>query len=122
MASAISFKGFSVLDIWGVCPGRYTRRNRLTPAIIDEDLAKLPILQGPVLENARKEYGSHYRELAMAQSPASPPKQIRAEFKAPQTGRREVIMLGSAGQRILTAGENIVSGGSGCRFARQSEK
>ena len=113
MASAISFKGFSVLDIWGVCPGRYTRRNRLTPAIIDEDLAKLPILQGPVLENARKEYGSHYRELAMAQSPASPPKQIRAEFKAPQTGRREVIMLGSAGQRILTAGEILCLAGLG---------
>jgi len=113
MENAILFKGFSVLDLWGVCPGRYTRRNRLTPSIIDEDLAALPSLQGPVPENDRKEYGSHYRELAAAGKPVAPPKQIMAQFKAPQSGRQEVIMLGSAGQRILTAGEILCLAGLG---------
>ena len=113
MENAISFKGFSVLDLWGICTGRYTRRNKLTPSMIDENLAALPALQGPVPENARKEYGSHYRELAAEQKPVEPPKQIPAEFKAPQTGRQEVIILGSAGQRILTAGEILCLAGLG---------
>lgn len=123
MENAISFKGFSVLDLWGVCTGRYTRRNKLTPSMIDENLAALPVLQGPVPENARKEYGSHYRELAAEQKPVEPPKQIPAEFKAPQTGRREVIMLGSAGQRILTAGEILCLAGlsAGLRASQKND-
>lgn len=123
MEKAIYFKGFSVLDLWGVCPGRYTRRNKLTPSMIDEDLAALPSLQGPVPENDRKEYGSHYRELAAALEPVSPPKQISAEFKAPQTGRQEVIILGSAGQRILTAGEILCLAGlsAGLRASQKND-
>ena len=37
--------------------------------------------------------------------PASPPSKVEASVNAPQTGRQDVVMLGAAGQRILTAGE-----------------
>ncbi|MBW2593802.1 MAG: 2-oxoacid:acceptor oxidoreductase family protein, partial [Deltaproteobacteria bacterium] len=88
-----------------------------------KDLDRLPSLHGPVPENDRKEYGSHYRELAAAQAPVPPPKQVSAEFKAPQTGRREVIMLGSAGQRILTAGEILCLAGlsAGLRASQKND-
>ncbi|MCP4694541.1 MAG: 2-oxoglutarate synthase [Desulfobacterales bacterium] len=102
---AIRFDGFSVLDIWGVCPGRYSRRNKLTPAIIKESLADLPPADGPVSQNSREEYGRRYRETAASQKAAPGPARIEAEFTAPESGRQEVVILGKAGQRIVTAGE-----------------
>ena len=102
---AMEFDGFAVLDIWGVCPGRYTKRNRLTPKSIEASLAELPAMEGPVAENAREEYGRHYRELTAGRKPAAEPVQIEARYMPPQTGRREAVLLGSAGQRIITAGE-----------------
>ena len=105
MVAAISFDGFSVVDMWGMCPGRYTKRNKLTPKMIDADQAKMPPFKGPVAENQRKEYGSGYREVAAQLPTPARPAKIEARFQPPATGRQEVLMLGSAGQRIVTAGE-----------------
>jgi Pyruvate/2-oxoacid:ferredoxin oxidoreductase gamma subunit len=102
---AMEFEGFAVLDIWGVCPGRYTKHNRLTPKSIEASLAELPVIEGPVAENAREEYGRHYREFTAGRKPPAEPLKIEAMYKPPQTGRREAVLLGSAGQRIITAGE-----------------
>ncbi len=108
---AIEYEGFAVLDIWGVCPGRYSKKNRLTPKLIEEALKKLPVQQGLAAENARPEYGHQYRELAAAQQPLPPPVEIDAVFQLPQKGRREIVLLGSAGQRIITAGELVCLAG-----------
>ena len=108
---AIEFEGFSVLDIWGVCPGRFTKKNRLTPKIIDGALAKLPAMDGIVAENARREYGRHYRQLTSGLQPAEEPLEIEARFKALSPHRQEIILLGSAGQRIITAGEILCLAG-----------
>jgi 2-oxoglutarate ferredoxin oxidoreductase subunit beta len=108
---AIEFEGFSVLDIWGVCPGRYTKRNRMTPKVIEETLAELSPIEGIVGENVRDEYGKHYRKLTAGLKPAAEPPKIEASFEPPQTGRREAILLGSAGQRIITAGEILCLAG-----------
>ncbi len=108
---AIEFEGFAVLDIWGVCPGRYTKKNRLTPKTIDEALAQLPAVEGIVAENTRQEYGRHYQNLSGKLKPASEPPRIDARFKPPSSLRQEVIMLGSAGQRIITAGEILCLAG-----------
>jgi Pyruvate/2-oxoacid:ferredoxin oxidoreductase gamma subunit len=107
----MEFEGFAVLDIWGVCPGRYTKRNRLTPKTIEASLAKLPAIEGPVAENIRKEYGRHYRELTAGRKPVADPLKIETVFDPPQLGRREAILLGSAGQRIITAGEVLCLAG-----------
>ena len=108
---AIEFEGFSVLDIWGVCPGRYTKKNRLTPKAIDKALAELPALEGIVAENVRREYGRHYRELTGDLQPAAEPPKIEARFQAPGSQRQEIVLLGSAGQRIITAGEILCLAG-----------
>ena len=105
MVAAISYDGFSVIDMWGMCPGRYTKRNKITPKRIDADLANLPPFQGPVPENQRQEYARNYRDVAeRLPMPLRPPK-IEARFQPPASGRQEVLILGSAGQRIVTAGE-----------------
>ena len=108
---AIEFEGFAVLDIWGVCPGRYTKKNRLTPKAIDAALARLPAVEGIVAENARPEYGRYYRDLTGELKPAAEPPKIEARFEPPSSRRQEVIILGSAGQRIITAGEILCLAG-----------
>lgn len=109
--NAVRFKGFSVLDIWGICPGRYTKRNKLTPRIIEESLAKMPPIKNPVPENQRKEYGRRYRDLAAEQKQVSPPKTMTAQFDPIERKRMAVVILGSAGQRIITAGEILCLAG-----------
>lgn len=108
---AIEFRGFSVLDIWGICPGRFSRRNRLTTKAIEEMLSQLTPFEGVVPENQRREFGEHYRELAAAQKSVPPPQAIPARFRPVGAGRQEVILLGSAGQRVLTAGEILCLAG-----------
>jgi pyruvate/2-oxoacid:ferredoxin oxidoreductase beta subunit/Pyruvate/2-oxoacid:ferredoxin oxidoreductase gamma subunit len=108
---AIEFKGFSVVDIWGICPGRFSKRNRLTPKAIEEMLSRLTPFEGEVAENQRREFGEHYRELAAAQKPVPPPAAIDAQFAPVKAVRQEVILLGSAGQRVITAGEILCLAG-----------
>jgi 2-oxoglutarate ferredoxin oxidoreductase subunit beta len=108
---AIEFEGFSVMDIWGVCPGRYTKQNQMSPAIIEDMLSKVPATEGIVSENLRKEYGGHYREVVAGLKPPADPDTVTAGFKAPEPGRQEIILLGGAGQRIITAGEIVCLAG-----------
>ncbi len=105
LEQAVRFQGFSVLDIQGVCPGRYLRGNKLTPQMIEESLEAFDPLRGPVPANARPEYGARYRETAAALPAPKPPLAVAARFEPPSRERHEVIFLGAAGQRVLTAGE-----------------
>jgi 2-oxoglutarate/2-oxoacid ferredoxin oxidoreductase subunit beta len=120
LEAAIRFEGFSVVDIWGICPGRYTKRNKLTPQIIEQGLGELPSLEDGVAKNARMEYGKAYREEAGRVKPSAPPLKIDSSHQAPFDERQEVVFLGSAGQRILTAGELLcLAGATAGRFATQ---
>ncbi len=105
IARAIEFNGFSVLDIWGICPGRYSRRNKLTPKSIDRQMEGLEQAKGPVDDNLRQEYCQQYRDLAARQQPARPPAPLEAVFEHPEKRLWQVMILGRAGQRIVTAGE-----------------
>ena len=109
--NAVAFKGFSVVDIWGICPGRFSKRNRLTTKGIEEMLSRLTPFEGQVSENQRREFGEHYRELAAAQKPVPSPQVIAATYAPLTRDRQEVILLGSAGQRIITAGEVLCLAG-----------
>jgi pyruvate/2-oxoacid:ferredoxin oxidoreductase beta subunit/Pyruvate/2-oxoacid:ferredoxin oxidoreductase gamma subunit len=123
LEAAMAFDGFSLVDIWGICPGRYTRRNKITPKNIENDLARLPDLGDYKISNARTEYGSAYRQEAAKLLPAREPVRIETSCTAPQPGRLEVVVLGSAGQRIITAGELLCLAGAaaGCHAAQKSD-
>ena len=108
---AVAFNGFAVIDIWGVCPGRYTRRNRLTPKLIAERLDQLPPMPGPAPENTREEYGAAYRRKAAEQPAVLAPMTVSKQFEPVHDTTQEVVMLGSAGQRIVTAGEILCLAG-----------
>ena len=103
LARAVSFEGFSLVDIWGLCTGRYLGKNPGAPQEIQNTLAGLPPYRGPVAKNLRREYASHYRERtggAPWEVPAIP-----ARFRPLITQRREVVLLGTAGDRIISAGK-----------------
>ena len=102
---AIQFEGFALLDIRGLCPGRYTKRNKQTPKDIQAELDGLPDLSFFQQQNARPEYGGHYRQESRQLEAVQAPLQIETTCTPPESGRQEVVILGSAGQRIVTAGE-----------------
>jgi Pyruvate/2-oxoacid:ferredoxin oxidoreductase gamma subunit len=112
LEKAISFIGFSVVDIHGLCPGRYAKQNKLNPDLIDQGLAHHPSLEHYLQANQRPEYGRAYRLEAARQPLEQAPLKIDATTAPPaMTGRREVVFLGSAGQRIVSAGEILCLAG-----------
>lgn len=112
LEAAIRYDGFALLDIWGVCPGRYTKRNKLSPQSIAAALDTMPPLDHFREANDRQEYGRHYREAAGALPSTPPPAKIETVNTPLTEGRREVVLLGSAGQRIVTAGELLCLAGA----------
>ena len=104
---AIRFKGFSIVEIKGLCTGRYTKRNKMNPKMIEEALEAKPRVNGEIAANQRPEYGQAYRELRETLKPVDRPMSVEAKFTPPEKGLRCVAVLGSAGQRVLTAGELI---------------
>lgn len=114
LAQAILYPGFALMDIWSVCPGRYTKRNRVTLKQLEEDIQTLPTAKGVIACNEREEYSSHYRNLSTTMTPVPDIKQISHIYDAPIDRRVEIILLGAAGQFINTAGEVLcLSGMSG---------
>ena len=123
LQAAIAFEGFALVDIWGICPGRYTRQNKLTFRMVDANLAAMPELPDFQTRNARPEYGRAYRKEAASLDLPQEPKRIPCTCQAPQAGRQEVVILGSAGQRIITAGELLCLAGAaaGCHATQKND-
>jgi len=123
LKDALTFHGFSLVDIWGVCPGRYQKQNKLTPLKLQEDLKKLPVLKGPVNENLRPEFADLYAAKAKTMPSFAMPRKIEQIFKPVSTNRQEVLILGAAGQRIQTAGEVLAMAGmsAGLHVSQKNE-
>lgn len=111
ISRAIGYNGFSVIDIQGICTGRFTRKNTLTPSILSERIAKSPAYDGPVACNERPEFGHAYQEQAVAQTMVKGPALIEEVSLSTKAKRSEVLILGRAGQRIGTAGEILALAG-----------
>ena len=120
---AIRFDGFAIVEIQGLCPGHYTKRNRLTPKIIEEALSSKPAMCGPVETNIRPEYGEAYRERTSRMDRVNPPAEMEKRFTPPEKGLQGVILLGSAGQRVITAGELLSLAGlsAGLQVTQKNE-
>jgi len=111
IVAAMKHKGFSVLETLGLCTGRFTKKNQLTPKILDQMIADLPARDGLVKKNARPEYGELYRKLAGEKTRFTKPVTIENNFTLENPEQQEVIILGSAGMRIVTAGDIVCYAG-----------
>jgi 2-oxoglutarate ferredoxin oxidoreductase subunit beta len=111
IVEAMKHKGFSVLETLGLCTGRYTKRNQLTPKTLDRMIADLPARGGLVEKNLRPEYGELYRKLAKGKNNFPKPVTIEKMFALLNPKPQEVVILGSAGMRIVTAGDIVCYAG-----------
>jgi Pyruvate/2-oxoacid:ferredoxin oxidoreductase gamma subunit len=112
LAAAIRYPGFSLMDIWGICPGRYLKRNRITLSQLEQEMDGTTGKRGAIAENEREEYSAHYRRLAADSIPIGEIPRIAAICEAPTFNKRsEVLILGAAGQYINTAGEILCLAG-----------
>ena len=111
IAKAVTHKGFSIIETLGMCTGRYTKRNKLTPKVIDQMIANLPERSGLIEKNQRPEYGERYRVLASEQKDFPVPVAINKQIDLKDYSHQEVVILGSAGMRIVTAGDIVCHAG-----------
>ena len=114
LVKAMGHKGFSVVETLGMCTGRYTKRNKLTPKAMDEMIAAHPHghpVGGVVEENLRPEYGETYRKLAREKKQFPAPLVVKKCIELDAPARQEVVILGSAGMRIVTAGDMVCYAG-----------
>jgi 2-oxoglutarate ferredoxin oxidoreductase subunit beta len=108
---AIQHKGFSVVETLGMCTGRYTKSNKLTPKLLDQMIAEGPIRDGVIEKNLRPEYGERYRFLANHGQSFPAPVSIEKIVNIPDYQLQEIAILGSAGMRIVTAGDIVCYAG-----------
>ncbi|SLM29429.1 PorB2 [Desulfamplus magnetovallimortis] len=116
ICNAITHKGFALVETLGMCTGRYTKRNRLTPKAIDEMIENLPAEGGIVEKNQRPEYGEQYRKLAAEKTKFPEALKVEKNFDMENPQRQEIVILGSAGMRIVTAGDIVCHAGMAAGF------
>lgn len=108
---AMEHKGFSLIETLGMCTGRYTKRNSLTPKTIDSIISDLPERTGLVKKNQRPEYAERYAALSREHNTFPEAIRIEKQMEIPEYTRQEVVILGSAGMRIVTAGDIVCYSG-----------
>ncbi|MBU8911755.1 MAG: 2-oxoacid:acceptor oxidoreductase family protein [Desulfobacterales bacterium] len=111
IAGAVKHKGFSIIETLGMCTGRYTKKNRLTPKVLDQMIIDSPERCGIIEENQRPEYGERYRALAKERNTFPEAVAIEKKITLKEYQRQEVVILGSAGMRIVTAGDIVCYAG-----------
>lgn len=111
LAQGISHQGFSLVETLGMCTGRYTKNNKLTPKLLKQMVTELPTRNGVVEKNNRPEYGERYRALIGENSTFPEAVTVTKQIELAKYQRQEVAILGSAGMRIVTAGELVCYAG-----------
>ncbi len=111
IGKAVAHKGFSVIETLGMCTGRYTKNNRLSPKILEQMIEDKPSRNGIVAKNQRSEYGERYRELAAGKTEFPEAVTIEKIIDLPNYQKQQVSILGSAGMRIVTAGDIVCHAG-----------
>ncbi len=111
IADGINHKGFAIIETLGMCTGRYTKKNRLSPKILDQMVEDLPARSGLVERNIRPEYGERYRALCKEKNIFPEAITVEKEISLLDYQHQEVAILGSAGMRIVTAGDIVCHAG-----------
>jgi len=108
---ALRSPGFALLDIWELCVAYYVAQNKLNPRALVEMSQRLGMPMGVLRDEP---------VVAPSPGPAARTRRKRAQAPVlpeplPWQGRREILVAGSAGERIRSAagviGELMVAGG-----------
>ena len=105
ISRAISNHGFSLIDITGICPGRFARRNKQAKNLTAAGTPSFSAGLNPNPQRSLEEYGSHYRRRCEQAKPPAEPAAVVPESQPTITAAVSALFLGAAGQRINTAAE-----------------
>lgn len=87
------------------------KSNRISPRLIEQALGSLPSHNGPIPANERKEYNELLQEISSDLPEPELPPAMAPVFTPPQPGDHGALILGAAGQRVVTAGELLCLAG-----------
>jgi pyruvate/2-oxoacid:ferredoxin oxidoreductase beta subunit/Pyruvate/2-oxoacid:ferredoxin oxidoreductase gamma subunit len=105
ICQAISFDGFSIMDITGICPGRFSKRNRQARKLITSLSYSFEKKSTPQTHTIRPEFGKAYRQRSEALPPPLPLRPVACTSKVKDSHAMQILLLGAAGQRVNTAAE-----------------
>jgi pyruvate/2-oxoacid:ferredoxin oxidoreductase beta subunit len=105
ISQAISNHGFSLIDITGICTGRFARRNKQAGKRKTVKATDFSAGFNPNPQRSADEYGSHYRRRCEQVKPPGTPVTVVPRSNPTISGQVSALFLGAAGQRINTAAE-----------------
>ncbi len=104
IAEAISFKGFSVVDVWEYCTAYYVPRNELNKEKMLKLLETYGFGTGIVHKVERKEYIESYKETYLNQSQKQSEQiSLETEFENNLMKKIGIIIAGAAGQKVKSS-------------------
>ncbi|MFQ5595085.1 MAG: thiamine pyrophosphate-dependent enzyme [Anaerolineae bacterium] len=113
IAQAISYDGFSLLDIWELCTAYYVPNNEFSRRALEETMTRLDYETGLVHTGSRPEYSQAYRAVSanLEGQPVRQPRSLPTLFGSRLDHPMRLIIGGAAGQRVKTAGTLLATGG-----------
>ncbi len=105
ICQAVSNHGFSLIDITGICPGRFARRNKQAAKLTSTGASSFSAGHNPNPQRSTEEYGSQYRRRCKMVAPAAAPISVTPQSEPTISTTVSALFLGAAGQRINTAAE-----------------
>lgn len=103
IVDAIRYEGFSLMDITGICPGRFSKRNKRSAKMIGDTFKPCSYIRNRA--ETLPEYGQEYRQRIAESKISAPITTINSEEPLALTRSYSILFLGAAGQRINTAAE-----------------
>jgi 2-oxoglutarate ferredoxin oxidoreductase subunit beta len=111
ISQALSNNGFSMIDITGICPGRFSKRNKQPARLISDASKSFAAGTNPNPGRSGQEYGQNYRQRSRQLPEPIPPKPLIARLKPTISTPLSILFLGAAGQRVNTAAEILCLAG-----------
>lgn len=116
IAQALSFKGFSLLDIWELCTAHYAPSNKLNKSEMSKLLARLKMPTGLIQQTKYPEYSDAYRSAFAERKGAIdlPRTGITKRFESTMRGPTRIILAGSAGGKVKSTATILARAGMIC--------
>jgi len=107
--AALTHPGFALLDIWELCVAYFAATNKINPKALVTTMETLGLEQGLLRQERRPEYAEALQALwePLRGQPAAPPRPIPTRHATDLDRRYAIVIAGSAGGRVRTAGKIV---------------
>lgn len=125
IAKAMRHTGFSLLDIWELCTAYYVPRNNFSRKEMIALMDGMEMEAGILSETDRPSFQSSYKKIQEQSGSLKPisGKVLDSKFESSLDRPVRIVLAGSAGQKVVSAGDLIASAAtlSGLWTARRAD-